>query len=332
MVVAPHRLLWLLYCSPLLADSSLLSRTRAYFTQERPETPTPARPPIARQPPKNTATNEPPWSGCGAVKRWAAAHRPDWRAAFGGKMSHSQFGQDLVVVALVHALSRGANATLGGPFHYVDLAANDPKSGSNTYLLDACFSWKGLCVEPNPQYHAAIRGARSCPLVDTCVSDREVAVDFLAAGPVGHIAGRRLVPMTCTTLRRVLEKHRRVTYLSLDVEGHELPALKGMDWNRTAVDFITLENAKADHVAYLGSRGLRPVVCVGIDTLFARDPLAPAASAWFDANEASLAPLCVDRDVARCQDGDARGYSCAVQTPAVWNAWQGKFPGRRGTG
>ena len=60
--------------------------------------------------------------------------------------------------------------------------------------------------------------------------------------------------------------------------------------------------------------------------------LIPAASAWFDANEASLAPLCVDRDVARCQDGDARGYSCAVQTPAVWNAWQGKFPGRRGTG
>ena len=105
-----------------------------------------------------------------------------------------------------------------------------------------------------------------------------------------------------------------------------------MDWNRTAVDFITLENAKADHVAYLGSRGLRPVVCVGIDTLFARDPLVPAASAWFDANEASLAPLCVHRDVARCQDGDARGYSCAVQTPAVWNAWQGKFPGRRGTG
>ena len=52
----------------------------------------------------------------------------------------------------------------------------------------------------------------------------------------------------------------------------------------------------------------------------------------FALEEASLAPLCVDRDVARCQDGDARGYSCAVQTPAVWNAWQGKFPGRRGTG
>jgi hypothetical protein len=162
------------------------------------------------------------------------------------------------------------------------------------------------------------------------VSDEARQVDFLATGPVGHIAQRRLISMRCTTLRQVLSRHRRVNYLSLDVEGHELPALRGADWNRTTIDFITLENAKAAHVDYLRSRGLVPLACVGIDTLFARTPLLSAAKKWLADNEAALEPLCVDRDVSKCRDGDARGYSCAVQTPAVWNAWQGKFPGGKG--
>ncbi|KAJ1452604.1 hypothetical protein M885DRAFT_607637 [Pelagophyceae sp. CCMP2097] len=196
--------------------------------------------------------------------------------------------------------------------------------------IDACLGWKGLCVEPNPQYHAAIRAARTCQLVDACVSDEARQVEFLATGSFGHIARRRLISMRCTTLRSILERHRRVTYLSLDVEGHELPALQGADWNRTTIDFITLENAKAPHVDYLRSRGLAPPACIGIDTLFARTPLLAAARAWFDANEAALSPLCVDRDVTKCRDGDARGYSCAMQTPAWWNAWQGKIPGRKG--
>ncbi|KAJ1447324.1 hypothetical protein M885DRAFT_576187 [Pelagophyceae sp. CCMP2097] len=241
---------------------------------------------------------EPPWSGCGAVKRWASAPRQDWREAFWVEMSHSQFGQDVVVISLVHALSRGgdnATPTLSGPFHY-----------------DTCLGWKGLCVEPNPQYHAKIRAARTCPLVDACVSDEARQVELLATGSVGHIAHRRLISMRCTTLRSILVRHWRVTYLSLDVEGHELPVLQGADWNRTAIDFITLENEKAAHVDYLRSRGLAPLACVGIDTLFARIPLFAAARVWFDVNEAALSPLCVDRDVSRCRDGDARGHNLSL--------------------
>ena len=81
-------------------------------------------------------------------------------------------------------------------------------------------------MKPNPQYHASIRAARTCPLVDACVSDEARKVEFLATGPIGHIANhRRLISMRYTALRSVLERHHRVTYFSLDVEGHELPAL-----------------------------------------------------------------------------------------------------------
>ena len=52
------------------------------------------------------------------------------------------------------------------PGVYVDLATNHPVVISNTFFLDRCLGWKGLCIEPNPVHHSRIRQARSCSLVD----------------------------------------------------------------------------------------------------------------------------------------------------------------------
>ena len=48
---------------------------------------------------------------------------------------------------------------------YVDLATNDAIARSNTYFLDRCLGWSGLCIEPNPLHHARIRRERSCELL-----------------------------------------------------------------------------------------------------------------------------------------------------------------------
>ena len=53
------------------------------------------------------------------------------------------------------------------PFTYADVAANHFKRISNTYFYDRCLGWRGLCVEPNPRYHADLREKRSCELVPT---------------------------------------------------------------------------------------------------------------------------------------------------------------------
>ena len=283
-------------------------------------------------PPKKAAPKKPQWHGCDEVRHWAASHRHDhtpatgWGGVFKGAVSHSQFGQDLVIVSIVQSLSKMNVSTWSPPFSYVDLATNDPLEGSNTFLLDACFSWKGVCVEPNAVYREAILEKRSCPLVDTCVSDEERTVKFVNDFSLGHVVGRRLKPelteLRCTTLRRILEgRSPRVTYLSLDVEGHELAVLAGADWNRTVVDLLTLENADASHVAFLRARGIVPVLCVGIDTLFAREALVEGVMAWFANNEGQLPYLCVDRNLARCFNRDVRGFSCAAEV-GVWNAWQ----------
>ena len=179
-------------------------------------------------PPKKAAPKKPQWHGCDEVRHWAASHRHDhtpatgWGGVFKGAVSHSQFGQDLVIVSIVQSLSKMNVSTWSPPFSYVDLATNDPLEGSNTFLLDACFSWKGVCVEPNAVYREAILEKRSCPLVDTCVSDGERTVKFVNDFSLGHVVGRRLKPelteLRCTTLRRILEgRSPRVTYLSLEL-------------------------------------------------------------------------------------------------------------------
>ena len=75
----------------------------------------------------------------------------------------SQYGQDRI---LWNAVFRH----LGRPGVYADVASNHYKRISNTYFLDVCAGWHGLCVEPNAIYWADTLRFRSCKLVQTCAS------------------------------------------------------------------------------------------------------------------------------------------------------------------
>ena len=55
----------------------------------------------------------------------------------------SQAGQDEVVMSLLRYKEGG---------YFIDLAANDATLLSNTYVLETKYHWKGLCIEPNPEY------------------------------------------------------------------------------------------------------------------------------------------------------------------------------------
>ena len=63
------------------------------------------------------------------------------------------------------------------PGVYIDLAANDPFVLSNTFFLDRCRGWRGVCVEPNPQHHRRIRSLRGCELVPNCISNTSEPVE-----------------------------------------------------------------------------------------------------------------------------------------------------------
>ncbi len=194
---------------------------------------------------------------------------------------------------------------------YVDVAANHARRWSNTYFLDRCLGWDGVCAEANPGYHQELRTQRHCALIDTCISDTQRLVNFSFTAAYGgvvrdgsglktwgvdgnkhatqrkfssHFRGFR--ELRCTTLARELPRLgvNHVDFMSLDVEGHELPVLQGMDWSRTTVDVLVVENKRPQIQAFLENKGFRRYKGVLKDDIYIRKgsgyAINPKFSRW----------------------------------------------------
>ena len=140
--------------------------------------------------------------------------------------------------------------------------------------LEQLLGWHGLCIEPNPKYHPGFEAYRRCALAKTCVTAEKREVEFELSGGKGHITSsggaKKSLKLTCEPLSTLLAHHkmRAITYLSLDVEGGELDALRGVDWNTTTIDVLTVETASAELTAFLEARGFARVFCVALDSVF----------------------------------------------------------------
>ncbi|CAN8061450.1 unnamed protein product [Agarophyton chilense] len=164
-------------------------------------------------------------------------------------MMFSQYGED-------YYLYTRHFSKLNRPGVYLDIATNDPIGISNTYFLDRCLSWRGICIEANSKYYERIHRERSCALIPTCVSDKDgVTVEFALSGPgsgvvsthrQGKIIQERagaVVKKRCVNIMPQLERYgvKEVDYLNLDVEGHELTVLNSFDFDKVKVNVISIE-------------------------------------------------------------------------------------------
>jgi len=226
----------------------------------------------------------------------------------------SQFGQDVVVASMMQYVPDyevfSSDPNKRGVF--VDCATNHQTFGSNTYLIEHCLNWTGLCIEPNHNYFPGILTKRSCTLVPNCVSDQVRKVLFELLGPIGSIIEdndpenkkrqeSKTSTVTCLPLSHIFTKNNitRVHYFSLDVEGHEFFALKGINWNETTIDIITIENASPAIISYLGERGIVPFLCLTIDTLFIREELVPHMEIWWE-EKGQYFDECILKDHTQC--------------------------------
>ena len=89
--------------------------------------------------------------------------------------SCSYQGQDLFVLEILGWMRGG---------YFLDSGASNGIQGSNTWLLESSFAWKGVCVEPNDATYRELVRNRSCNCVRCCLYDREGPVDFLEAAGV----------------------------------------------------------------------------------------------------------------------------------------------------
>lgn len=173
---------------------------------------------------------------------------------------YSQADQDQTVAKLFQYKTDG---------YFVDLAANDARTISNTFALERRFQWKGLCVEPNPSYWYDL-SYRDCQVVGAVVGKHRMEpVEFqfnLGAG--GGIVGDQFdvqqaqaeeaKPKFTVPLLEILERFnapRVIDYLSLDVEGAEEYIMTIFPLEQYQIKVMTVERPKPGLVDFLQQNG-----------------------------------------------------------------------------
>ncbi len=153
---------------------------------------------------------------------------------------------------------------------FVEAGANDGYVQSNTYYFEKMRGWAGVLIEPVPQLAAACRNIRRGPVFEAALvesaepgttvelhwaglmstltgalGDSAVTATHVEAGiKVQQLAGSWRLRVAARTLSAILDEAgigSHIDLLSLDVEGGEPAALRGLDWSRHAPRFICVE-------------------------------------------------------------------------------------------
>jgi len=144
----------------------------------------------------------------------------------------SELGEDKWVASILY-----------GERYFVDIGAGDGAQLSNTYVLEKCLGWRGLCIEPSDDFQL-LRQIRNCFVDDSSVADpfsnsaKTVGGSLrLHADHSGNIACKKT-----TTLTSLLDQYgcpEVIDYLSLSTGGSPYLILKNFAFKRYSFRLIT---------------------------------------------------------------------------------------------
>lgn len=164
--------------------------------------------------------------------------------------SYSQWAEDVLVLHFFDNRNEGT---------FFEAGAHDPTLISQTYLLEQ-HGWHGVLVEalgdkaesfarlrPKSTFYCKALGSpeqRGKTLDFVIPADRNTTEASLLGPNEKAPLGATIKKVECTTISDVLEEARitRLDYLSLDIEGHELQAFRGLDFNRWRPGLILVED------------------------------------------------------------------------------------------
>ena len=159
---------------------------------------------------------------------------------------------------------------------FVEVGANDPVAGSQTWLLEQN-GWHGVLIEPQSALGERLRQQRKRSQVFQFACSNpanEGEMDLLLAAQDGASTLRKqrdthgtefigTERVRVTTLDKVLASAgvEKIDFLSLDVEGHEVEVMQGLDFERFKPALILIEDGVRDlsKHRYLKSRGYKLV-------------------------------------------------------------------------
>ncbi len=179
-------------------------------------------------------------SGMSKFKTFLANHVLDMFSS----RSYSQEGEDMILRRIFEQNATG---------FYVDVGACHPRRWSNTYFFYKK-GWRGINVEPNPESIRLFEAQRSQDInlsmgVSTVAAERmyymfnEPALntfeeDFTKMpsrrSERYYLVGK--IPVRVRRLEDILDeylpKEKRIDFISIDVEGHELSVLQSNNWEK----------------------------------------------------------------------------------------------------
>lgn len=173
----------------------------------------------------------------------------------------------------------------------IEVGACDGRFYSNTLAFEEA-GWTVLCIEPDPDWHNALKKNRRYVNL-SAIGDKEGMADltvFTQGGHSDHSAitsirpDKRLVDqyqgkvlstikvplMTLDTAIRVGPQFKTIDYVSIDTEGTELDVLKGFDIARWRPKLMVIENNYEDKevAEYLASFSYRLDKRIGVNDFF----------------------------------------------------------------
>jgi FkbM family methyltransferase len=158
--------------------------------------------------------------------------------------------------------------------YFVDIGSGHGTIGSNSRTLEQR-GWTGICIDPFPVHMEG----RTCKMFTEVVFSKPgLLMTFHTAGGLGGVedtlgqwnktaAGAPTVSVTTVTLDDILARAKApqfINYVSLDIEGAELEALRGFPFDRYRVGAWTIEHNREEPkrsqiVALLAEHGYRRV-------------------------------------------------------------------------
>lgn len=171
-----------------------------------------------------------------------------------------------------------------GPGFYVDVGANHPTRGSQSWHLEEQ-GWKGILVEPLPDYCALLSAQRTGIVVQCACSNRVnhgTTMPLVSAHAYSTLNARPIVRRTIAadhinvqvrTLDSILEEYsapQPLDFLSIDVEGHEVELFDGFSFDRWRPKLVVLEDHVLDRRKhdYMVKSGYQLVVRMNLDSVY----------------------------------------------------------------
>lgn len=175
---------------------------------------------------------------------------------------YSQNGEDLILSKFFHGKKKG---------FYIEVGAFDGVHLSNTYFFEK-LGWDGICIEAHPLYFPQCKENRANSLCihAACTGDEALKEVTFSSEELGLLSGieergdikqrydgrglkfegfkKVTVPaVTLNSVLGLLKEKPEIDFVSIDVEGHELEVLKGLNLEIYRPRILVIEaNTSAD--------------------------------------------------------------------------------------